>query len=241
LIASAIRERTGEGPADISGVMATINQLLDESIAADGFRVRERREDEGRGATIDLSAIDFETLAKRFAKAQRKNVELEKLRAAVRAQLERLIRVNRTRADYQQKFEELIESYNVGTRNIDELFRELLALSLALSDEEQRHVREQLTEDELTVFDLLTRPGPELTTEERTEVKKVARQLLTRVRGALVLNWRQKQQARAQVKIAIEDTLDEGLPRAYTPDLYKTKCAVIFEHVFETFGEAATV
>jgi hypothetical protein len=45
----------------------------------------------------------------------------------------------------------------------------------------------------------------------------------------------------AQVKIAIEDTLDEGLPRAYTPDLYKTKCAVLFEHVFETFGEPATV
>jgi type I restriction enzyme R subunit len=241
LIASAIRERTGDGPADISGIMATINQLLDESIASDGFRVRERPDGEGRGATIDLSAIDFETLAKRFTKAQRKNVELEKLRAAVRAQLERLIRVNRTRADYQQKFEELIESYNVGTRNIDELFRELLALSRALSDEEQRHVREQLTEDELTVFDLLTRPGPDLTTEERAEVKKVARQLLTRVRGALVLGWRQKQQARAQVKIAIEDTLDEGLPRAYTPDLYKTKCAVIFEHVFETFGEAASV
>lgn len=72
-------------------------------------------------------------------------------------------------------------------------------------------------------------------------MKKVARQLLARVRAALVLNWRQKQQARAQVKIAIEDTLDEGLPRAYTPDLYKTKCAVLFEHVFETFGEPATV
>ena len=45
----------------------------------------------------------------------------------------------------------LIESYNVGTRNIRRLFRELLALSRALSDEEQRHVREQLTEDELSV------------------------------------------------------------------------------------------
>jgi type I restriction enzyme R subunit len=144
-------------------------------------------------------------------------------------------------ADYQQKFEELIESYNVGSRNIDELFRELLVLSRTLSDEEQRHVREQLTEEELTVFDLLTRPGPELTTDERVEVKKVARQLLARVRGALVLNWRQKQQARAKVKIAIEDTLDEGLPRAYTPELYRTKCAVLFEHVFETFGEAASV
>ena len=33
----------------------------------------------------------------------------------------------------------------------------------------------------------------------------------------------------------------EGLPRAYTPDLYKTKCAVLFEHVFEHFGDAAIV
>ena len=139
------------------------------------------------------------------------------------------------------KFEALIESYNAGSQNIDDLFKELLALSRSLSDEEQRHVREQLTEEELTVFDLLTGPGPDLAPAERDEVKKVARRLLQRVRGALVLNWRQKAQARAQVKLAIEDAIDEGLPRAYTPDLYKSKCTVVFEHVFETFGEAATV
>ena len=139
------------------------------------------------------------------------------------------------------KFEALIESYNAGSQNIDDLFKELLALSRSLSDEEQRHGREQLTEEELTVFDLLTRPGPDLAPAERDEVKKVARRLLQRVRGALVLNWRQKAQARAQVKLAIEDAIDEGLPRAYTPDLYKSKCTVVFEHVFETFGEAATV
>jgi type I restriction enzyme, R subunit len=69
----------------------------------------------------------------------------------------------------------------------------------------------------------------------------VARHLLQRVRGALVLNWRQKAQARAQVKLAIEDTLDEGLPRAYGPDLYRNKCTVLFEHVFETFGEGVAV
>ena len=64
----------------------------------------------------------------------------------------------------------------------------------------------------------------------------MARHLLERVRQALVLNWRQKAQARAQVKLAIEDTLDEGLPRAYTPDLYTTKCLSLFEHVFERFA-----
>ena len=200
VIADAIRERTGEGPADITPVMAAINALLDRSIAADGFVVREDSGEGGRHKAIDLSSIDFEALAKRFATTTRKNVELEQLRAAVRKQLDTLVRANPTRADFSTKFEELIESYNAGSRNIDDLFKELLALSRSLSDEEQRHVREQLTEEELTVFDLLTRPGPDLAPAERDEVKKVARHLLQRVRGALVLNWRQKAQARAQVK-----------------------------------------
>ncbi len=53
-----------------------------------------------------------------------------------------------------------------------------------------------------------------------------------------MLNWREKSQARAQVRLAIEDALDEGLPRVYTPDVYQSKCAVLFEHVFESFGDS---
>jgi type I restriction enzyme R subunit len=220
--------------------MTAINGLLDASIAADGFQIQPGAPGSYRSrGTIDISAIDFETLAKRFAKAQRKNVELEQLRAAVRAQLDRLVRVNPTRADYQAKFQELIDSYNAGSRNIEDIFKELLALSRALSAEQERHVREQLTEEELTVFDLLTRPGPDLGPEERDAVKKVARRLLERVRAALVLDWRQRAQARAQVRLAIEDTLDEGLPRAFTPEIYQAKCAILFEHVFERFGDAS--
>jgi type I restriction enzyme R subunit len=239
LIADAIRERLGDVPADITPVMAQINALLDRSIAADGFFLKDDSGEGGRHKAIDLSSIDFEALSKRFATTTRKNVELEQLRAAVRKQLDTLIRANPTRADFSRKLEELIESYNAGSRNIDDLFKELLALSRSLSDEEQRHVREHLTEEELTVFDLLTRPGPDLAPAERDEVKKVARHLLEQVRRALVLNWREKAQARAQVKLAIEDVLDEGLPRAYTPDLYKSKCSIVFEHVFERFGETA--
>ena len=215
--------------------MSKVNELLDESIAADGFEIHSRAD--GR-AIIDLTRIDFDALAKRFKQSNRKNVDLEQLKAAIRAQLDKLIRINKTRADYLSKFEELIDSYNAGSRNIEELFEELLTFSRALTTEEQRHVREQLTEDELTVFDVLTRPGPDLAGEEHDAVKKVARQLLERLKSFLAPDWRQKAQGRAQVRIAIEDVLDEGLPRAYTPELYKQKCSALFEHVFETFGTA---
>jgi type I restriction enzyme R subunit len=236
IIADEIRLRTsGSQPADISAVMAKVNELLDESIEVDGFDIR--ADGDGR-AIIDLAKIDFEKLAKRFKQSKKKNIDLEQLKAAIRAQLEKLIRLNKTRADYLTKFEELIESYNSGSRTIQELFEELLAFSRGLNEEEQRHVREHLSEAELTVFDLLTRPGPNLSDEEREEVKKVARLLLKRVKQALVIDWREKAQARAQVRLAIEDELDDGLPRAYSPELYQQKCSAVFEHVFETFPQA---
>jgi type I restriction enzyme, R subunit len=161
-IADEIRARTGAGRSgDISGVRADVNRLLDDSIAADGFHIGDAPTGQ-QPATIDLTKIDFETLAKRFAKSTTKNVELEQLKVAVRTQLDKLVRLNRTRIDFLAKFEQLIESYNQGSRNIEELFRELVALSKTLTHEQQRHVRENLTEEELTVFDILTRPGPEL-------------------------------------------------------------------------------
>ena len=141
---------------------------------------------------MDLSKIDFEALRRRFKESKHKNTDLEVLKAAIRAQLEKLIRLNKTRADFAEKFEELIESYNAGSRNIEELFEELVKLSRNLSEEQQRHVRENMTEEELVIFDILTRPAPELSAEERAEVKKVARELLDRLKQLLVLNWRQK-------------------------------------------------
>src|SRR5262249_53580406 len=114
---------------------------------------------------------------------------------------------------------------------------ELLKLSHSLDEEQERHVRENLSEEELVIFDILTRPAPVLTTEERVEVKKVAQGLLARLKNLLVLNWRQKAAARSALRLAIEDTLDAGLPRAYEPEMYRQKCSAIFEHVYESYPE----
>src|ERR1043165_6851129 len=161
-IADAIRAKLNPAPADITAVMGDIAKLLDASITGVGMPAKP-------APVMDLSKIDFEALRSRFKESKHKKTDLEVLKAAIRAQLEKLIRLNRTRADFQEKFEELIDSYNSGSRNIEELFKELVALSRALTEEQQRHVRENLSEAELTVFDLLTRPGPELSPDERGE------------------------------------------------------------------------
>lgn len=229
-LAEAIRAKLNPNPPDISQVMGQINSLLDESIT--GHEIREQ----GPPA-LDLSKINFEALAQRFKVSKHKNTDIEVLKAAIRTQLEKMIQLNRTRADFAEKFELLIETYNAGSRSIEELFKELLKLSNSLSDEQERHVRENMTEEELVIFDILTRSAPELSTKERAEVKKAARELLARLKSLLVLNWRQKSMARSQLKLAIEDTLDIGLPLAYTPELYNQKCSAVFEHVYESYPE----
>jgi type I restriction enzyme R subunit len=42
------------------------------------------------------------------------------------------------------------------------------------------------------------------------------------------------------VRIAIEDTLDAGLTRAYSPEIYKQKCSSVFEHVYESYQDSET-
>jgi type I restriction enzyme R subunit len=94
-----------------------------------------------------------------------------------------------------------------------------------------------MTEEELVIFDILTRPAPELNDEERVELKKVARELLSRLKELLVLDWRRRSTARSQIKLAIEDTLESGLPRPYTPEMYQQKCSAVFEHIYESYAE----
>jgi len=60
---------------------------------------------------------------------------------------------------------------------------------------------------------------------------------LERLKELLVLDWRKRQAARARVEDAIKDTLDTGLPPAYSTDLYKQKCSAVFEHFYESYPE----
>ena len=231
-LVASIKAKLNPNPPDIGTILNQIDGLLDESIT--GLTIRE-----DGPAAIDLSKINFEALAKRFKESKHKNTDLEELKAAIAKRLDTLVRLNRTRKDFAKKFEELIESYNNGSRNIEQLFEELLKLSNSLDDEQERHVRESLTEEELVIFDILTRSAPDLSAAERNEVKKVAKDLLSRLKELLVLNWRQKSAARSTLKIAIEDTLDT-LPDSYDMVLYAEKCSLVFEHVYESYPEKNT-
>ena len=240
VIADKIRALTP--PADISQVMQQVEELLDESIATEGYIIREGGVPYGDDHLIDLSNIDFEKLARKF-KASRKRTLNEKLKGALAQKLIAMVRLNRTRMDFMEKFQEMIDAYNAGSVNAEEFFQQLLDFAQSLNEEEQRGVGEQLNEEELALFDLLTKPQIDMSAADREKVKATARQLLSTLKaGKLALDWRKRQQARAEVRVTIEKLLDQGLPTGYTPELYKQKTTAVFQHVYDAYyGAGASV
>jgi type I restriction enzyme R subunit len=236
VIADKIRSETP--PVDIAEVMAEIEALLDQSIGAEGY-LMPPVSDPNR--YVDLSRIDFEALRDKF-EGSRKPVEVQKLRAKLTFKLARMIQVNRTRIDFLEEFQKMIDEYNNGAINVQVFFDKLLVFARRLDAEEKRGIAEQLTEEELVIFDLLTKPEVALTNQETAEVKKVAKSLLEKLKTEkLVLDWRKQQTTRAMVLVTIKDILNE-LPRAYTKDLYEQKCDVVYDHFYLAYlGQGKSV
>ena len=71
--------------------------------------------------------------------------------------------------------------------------------------------------------------------KDELQVKKVAKELLDKLKSELCLDWRKKHQARESVKLSIEEVLD-GLPEEpFDKNLYEQKCNVVFQHVYESY------
>lgn len=230
-------------PPDISGIMGQVEELLDISIAPkeQGYVIRAQNmpvgavgENGPRPHWVDLSQVDFEALKKQF-ETSHKHIAIEMLRGRINAKLARMLRLNRSRMDYYQQFQKLIDAYNDGVENLDAFFAQLVTFAQSLNQEERRGIGEHLTEEELAVFDLLTQPNVTLTRAERAEVKKVAQHLLHTLRAEkLVLDWRKNQQTRAAVRVAIEEHLDH-LPPVYDAALFREKCEAVYQHVVDSY------
>jgi type I restriction enzyme, R subunit len=150
---------------------------------------------------FDLSAVDFERLAQLFAHGQKKTAA-EILRGQAEDRARGLVNRNPTRADLIERLNNLIERYNAGgSMDVERLFEELTAFVQSMDEEEKRHAKEGLTEEELAIFDILTRPEPRLNKAQELEVKKIARRLLDKLKNEkLVLDWQLKENARAGVE-----------------------------------------
>lgn len=227
VLAEAIRGKLG--PVDISALAAKIEALLDARIEGVAITAPIIPGDD-RAGRVDLSEIDFDKLAALFQTKPR--TAAEQLRTAAERQARDLAGRNPTRVHLVEKLEKLVEAYNLGSLDAEAFFAALKKLVAEMDDEERRASREGLTEEELAIFDLLTRPEPKLTKAQELAVKKVARELLEKLEALRVEHWRQSQQLRASVHSEIRFKLNELPDEPYPQELWDEKVEAVWQFVY---------
>jgi type I restriction enzyme R subunit len=231
VIADKIRSISPD--VDIEEVIQKVEDLLDRSIKPKSYVISRDPRDPFASGYIDLSKFNFDELKKKFIDG-RKHIEAEKLKGAINSRLKRLVRLNKLRINLLEKLNELIEEYNSGATNIEVFFDKLLVLAKELNEEEKRGISENLSEEELAVFDLLYKA--DLSEKEKKQVKLAAKHLLEVLKKEkFVLDWRKRQQSRATVLITIRDVLDRELPRNYTLEIYQQKCDLVYQHIYDSY------
>ncbi|MCL1897665.1 MAG: DUF3387 domain-containing protein [Micrococcales bacterium] len=221
-------------PADIEAVSEAVDALLDRSIGAEGYVIDPLALPGDH--LFDLNQIDFDYILAKAA--DRKRSAADHLAWLLQARAAELTRLNPTRQELVAKIESLVAKYNAGSLNMEEYLRRLRELTEQLRAEEQRAVREQMTEAELAIFDLLTKPEPKLTEAERLSVKTSAKRLLESIHDKLVLDWRRKAETVADVRQTIRDLLDAELPAdPYPPGLFDGKVDAIFNHLVAAYSD----
>lgn len=218
--------------ADVTEVLKELHRIVNQAI-----RTETPGDDQTAGLTFDLSKIDMEKLRDEFAKKVRhKASALKDIREVVEAKLAQMLANNPTRMDYQQRYEEIVAQYNNDKNRvtIEETFRRLTELVVDMDEEQNRHVREHLSEEELALFDLLKRD--DLSKKDREHVKQASRDLLAAIEERLsdLDRFWEKEQTKSAVETFILDKVYTDLPTPpFTAEDKDQVAANVYQHVWQ--------
>ncbi len=227
--------------ADIDSARLRISELLDQSVVtADGDSFTGEPPDETyqiivKGKTLDLSKLNFEKLREDFPQKEYKNIEIAELRSFLEHKLEAMLCENSTRSNFAVRLQMIIDRYNSGGSSTENYFEDLLKYAENLKEEDERHVREGLTAEELELYDVLRKE--KMTKEEEIKVKNAAKHLLRRLveeqPKVLVQDWYKDSQSIEKVKSALQEVLDTDLPESYDRSLFQEKSGQVYQMIYE--------
>jgi type I restriction enzyme R subunit len=230
VLASRIRD-IGHISIDVTQVKKDLEDLLDKSIQASEYIISPNKN------IKDLSALDVDALHTFFSGLNNKNIQAEALRSEIEQKIIEMVKRNKKRAKFMERLMSLLKEYNTGAHDVDKLFDDLVSLAKDLSIEDQRAVKEGLSEEELAIFDLLVKEN--LNPNEVGIIKGTSHELLMNLKPLLVPHWRDFETNRACVKTKISDLLYEKLPmNLYSDEECELKGFEIYNFVYEHYRDA---
>ena len=152
-----------------------------------------------------------------------------------------MINKNCTRIKFSERFKSIIDRYNAGGTENEEYYEQLVKFVEELQKEQERARTEDLTEEELEMYDLLIK-GKKLSKAEEQKVKLAAKnlykKLTTERENLLVVDWYKAEQPKLKVKHAIEDSLNNDLPESYDKEIFNSKINLLLNHFIDMAVQA---
>ena len=219
-------------------LMVQINTIISSYIEIQHMPMMIREEPR----RFDISAIDFDSLRREFAKVKKKNLVLKDLEELIQMKLDKMLFANPERINYYERYQQIIDDYNreQDRATIEKTFMDLMDLANSMNQEEQRYVREGFASDEeLSLYDMLFRE--DLSKNDIKKLKEVAATLLQKVKAKIseLDHWTDKQETKAAVDNLIRDTLWAQLPECYDEVSISVYRQQIYEYVYTRYKEAA--
>jgi type I restriction enzyme R subunit len=183
----------------------------------------------------DLTLLDYDKMREEFKNWPHKNMEIRDLSEFIGHKLEQMLSQNGERRSFAERFQDIIIRYNSSSDGAEQAFEELTELIRQMSEEQQRASREELSEDELEMFDILKKD--KMTKDETIQVKNGARTLLAKMKEKKTelfpQFWYKESSLQRKVYIFIGDELDNILPPSYDRVVFTEKKERMYQQVLQ--------
>ena len=188
------------------------------------------------GKVIDLSKLNFDDLKKEIDCSPYKALEIDDLRAFIEKVLKQMINKNTTRVKFSERYRNIINQYNAGGTENQDYYEMLLKLIEELKGEQSRSSDMGLEEEELEIYDLLTKEKKLTKAEEQKVIlasKNLYQKLKTEKDKIMIVDWYKDEQPRQNVYDLIQVSLNEDLPESYDKETFDKKSKLLLNHFMD--------
>ena len=185
-----------------------INELMDSCIVTHNYNLQSSE-------IIDLSKLDIEGIVSRITTSEQ-NIAIEKTRSKLASKIKKMIEVNKSREKFLEKLQKIVDDYNSGKLAIEQLVELLKEFDQELTVEQNRHLQEGLTEQELAVYDIVKNSGFDTQkVQNETSFLENLKDGVKAMFGSFqikiqqISDWKHKATGKAKAKTNIQDFMDK--------------------------------
>jgi type I restriction enzyme R subunit len=183
----------------------------------------------------DISILTDEFLAEVKGLPQR-NLAVELLKKLLKEEVEnpkfkRNIVQNRS---FLEMLEASMKKYQNRAIETAQVIEELIALAKKIREQGARGEALGLSNDEIAFFDALLENESAVREMKNEDIKIIAKELVKSLKGNLKINWAEREQVKAQIRVDVKRLLRKY---GYPPDMQEKATKLVLEQAEELYGD----